>query len=183
MLATPSDLASHLQQDLDTATATLALEVATGWIKDDLGQNVLQITNETVTLDGGDRTVYLPQRPVVSVGAVTTTDYLGTTETPVLNTDYRVRGYRLIWSGYGKVWPEVVTVTYSHGFTSVTVPQGIRGVCLSAAGRLYQNPDGLRSQTVGSVSWTTATPPDDTGPGLLESERLTLANYKGVMVA
>lgn len=183
MLATPSDLASHLQSDLDTATATLALEVVTGWIQDELGQRVVQVTNETVTLDGGDRILYLPQRPVVSVGTVTTTDRFGDTTTPVLDTDYRVRGYKLIWSGYGRVWPEVATVTYTHGYLTAAVPQGIRGVCLSAAGRVYQNPEGLRSESVGGVSWTAAGSAVDVGPGLTDAERLTLANYKAVMVA
>jgi hypothetical protein len=183
MLATPSDLASHLQSDLDTATATLALETVTGWIQDYLGQRVTQVTNETVTLDGGERVLYLPQRPVVSVGAVTTTDYLGDTETPVLGADYRVRGYRLIWSGYGRVWPEVVTVTYSHGYGSSIVPQGIRGVCLSAAARMYQNPESLRSETVGGVSWTAAGSGVDLGPGLTDAERLTLSAYRAVTIA
>lgn len=181
MLATPSDLASYIQADLDTATATLALEVVTGWIKDEIGQNLLSVTSETITLDGGERIIYLPQRPVVSVEAVTTTDYLGTVETPVLDSDYRVRGHRLIWSGYGRAWPEQVTITYTHGYA--TIPQGIRGVCLSAAARMYQNPDGLRSETVGGVSWTAAGSAVDVGPGLTDAEKLSLANYQPVMLA
>ena len=183
MLATPSDLASYVQSDLDTATATLALEVVTGWIQSELGQRVVRVTDETVLLDGCDRVLYLPQRPVVSVGAVSTLDKWGVTYNPVLNTEYRVRGYRLIWSGYGRVWPEQVTVTYTHGYLTPDVPQGIRGVCLSAAARIYQNPDGLRSETVGGVSWTAAGSAVDVGPGLTESERLALADFKTVMVA
>jgi hypothetical protein len=183
MLATPSDLAAYVKSDLDTSTATLALEISTGWIKDTLGLNVLLVTNQTVILDGGEHSLYLPDRPVVSVGAVTTLDRYGTAETPVVDVDYRVRGYRLIRSGYRSVWPEQVTVTYTHGYTAGNVPQGIRGVCLAAAARLYQNPEGLRSETVGGVSWT-AGGSADAAPGLTEAERLTLkAAHGAVMVA
>jgi hypothetical protein len=183
MLATPSDLASHLQQDLDTATASLALEVATGRIQSELGYRVLQEVGVTSVLDGGDRTLYLPGRPVISVASVTTTDYLGTVETPTLNTDYRVRGNRLIWSGYGSVWPELVTVVYTHGYTAGNVPQVIRGVCLAVAGRVYANPDGIRSETVGSTSVTYNTPLYTSGVYLTEQERADLAAFRIAMVA
>jgi hypothetical protein len=182
MLATPSDLASYIQSDLDTATATLALEVATGWIKDALGQNVLLVTNDTVVLDGGERTLYLPERPVVSVGAVTAVDRYGIAETPVLDIDYRIRGYRLVRAGYRSTWPEQVTVTYTHGYASGNIPQGIRGVCLAAASRLYQNPEGLRSETVGGVSWTTAGAATDIGPGLTTSEMVSLTGAHGAVL-
>jgi hypothetical protein len=183
MLATPSDLASYLQADLDTATATVALEVVTGWVQGELGQRIVQVTNDIAVFDGGDRILYLPERPVSSVSSVSTTDYQGTTTTAVLNTDYRVRGYRLVWSGYGWAWPELVTVTYTHGYAAGTIPQGIRGACLSAAARMYQNPESLRSETVGNVSWTAAGSGVDVGPGLTEAERLELSRYSAVMVA
>lgn len=183
MLATPSDLASALQQDLDTSTATLALEVATGRIQSVLGYRVLQETDVTVVLDGGNRTIYLPGRPVVSVGAVTTTDYLGTVETPILGTDYRVRGNRLIWSGYGRVWPEMVSVVYTYGYLVAAVPQVIRGVCLAAAGRVYSNPDGIRQEAVGAVSVTYNSPLYTSGVYLTEQELTDLEAFRIAMVA
>lgn len=181
MLATPSELASYIQSDLDTATATLALEMSTGWIQREVGHRVLEVVNDTITLDGGDRIVYLPGRPVVSVGTVTTTDRYGTVETPALGVDYRVRDYRLIRSGC--VWPEVVTVVYTHGYGAGAVPQVIRGICLSAASRVYSNPDGIRQETVGGVSMTYNTPLYNTGVYLSDQERADLAAYRMSLVA
>lgn len=183
MLATPTDLASYLQADLDTATATLALEMATSWIQREVGHRVLQVTDDIVTLDGGDRTVYLPGRPVVSVGLVTTTDCFGTVEIPTLNADYRVRNYRLIRSGYRGVWPEVVTVTYTYGYALEAVPQVIRGICLAVAARVYLNPDGVRQETVGSTTMIYNTPLYSSGVYLTEQERADLTAYRAASAA
>lgn len=183
MLATPSDLASYIQSDLDTATATLALETATGWIQREVGHRVLEVTNDTVTLDGGERTVYLPARPVASVGTVTTTDRYGTVESAVLDVDYRIRDYRLIRAGWRCVWPEAVTVVYTHGYGTGAIPQVIRGVCLSVASRVYSNPDGIRQETVGGVSFTYNTPLYNTGVYLSEQERADLSAYRSSLVA
>lgn len=163
MFATPTELAGRLQRDLDTYSATAALEQATGCIQDLLGQTVLQVLNHTVTLDGGERVLWLPQRPVTAVGAISTLDKWGTAYTPVLGTDYRIRSNntRLIWSGFCGVWPEEVTVTYSHGYADADVPQAIKRACLTVASGLYENPDRLKSETVGSVSWTAADLTDD----------------------
>jgi hypothetical protein len=183
MLATPADLAGRLQQSLDTYTATQALEVATGWIQEALGQKIFEVLNETVTLDGGERTLYLPQRPVIAVGAVSTLDRDGTVFAPVLNTDYRVRGARLIWQGIGRVWPESVTVTYSHGYASNAIPQGLRGLCLDVAARIYHNPAALTSKTVGGVSWTKSAGDTRGAGGLTEAEQMALAVHRPPMVA
>src|ERR1041384_5537412 len=73
MFATPTELAALLQQDVDIASATLALELATGLVQAACGQRILQAT-ETVTLyvdhwDGGPW-LALPERPVTSVATV-----------------------------------------------------------------------------------------------------------------
>lgn len=178
MLATPTELAGKLQADLDTYSATQALEQATGSIQDLLGQKVLQVLNDTVTFDGGERVLWLPQRPVTAVGAVSTLDRWGTVYVPILGTDYRIRSNnkRLIWSGYGNCWPEEVTVTYSHGYTIDAVPPAIKRECLAIAADLYNNPERLKSETVGGVSWTAADLTDD-------ERRYVLAAHQSVMVA
>lgn len=177
MLATPTELAGKLQSDVDTYSATQALEQATGCIQDALGQTLLQVVNDAATLDGGERILWLPQRPVTAVGAVTTMDKWGTVLTPVLGSEYRVRGPRLIWMGYGRAWPEVVNVTYTHGYASAAViPQAVKRACLTVAAALYRNPTRLKSQTVGGVSWTAA---DLTDYELQE----VLSAYQTVMVA
>lgn len=183
MLATPTELASYVQSDLDTASATLALEMATGWIQREVGHRVLEVSNDTVVLDGGDRTIYLPGRPVTSVGTVTTTDAYGTVESPVLGVDYRVRDYRLVRSGWRCMWPEMVTVVYTHGYGAGAVPQVVRGVCLAAASRVYANPDGVKQEVVGGMSVTYNTPLYNTGMYLTEQERSDLAAYRSALAA
>lgn len=176
MLVTPTELAGKLQRDLDTYSATQAIEQATGCIQDALGQRVLEVVNDAVTLDGSERILWLPQRPVTAVGAVTTMDRWGTVLTPVLGSEYRIRGVRLIWMGSGRAWPEVVNVVYTHGYVAAAVPQAIKSACLNVAGALYENPRRIKSETVGGVSWTAA---DLTDYELHE----VLSAYQTVMVA
>lgn len=78
---TVSALAAHLGKDLDTATATLALELATRY----------------------------------------------------------VRAY-----------------TRGRGFTVDVPADDLSAVILTVAARLYANPDGMRAETIGSVSYTSA---------------------------
>lgn len=171
--ATPSDLASSLEQDVDTATATLALAVASGKIRDFAGWSITQETGAVATLDGtGDRSLWLKSLLVTAVASVVEN---GLTLTVVAGFD---------WTEYGKLirvgrcWickPRSVVVTYTHGY--VTVPDGVKGVCLSLAGRLYDNPVALRSYTVGGVSQTYAGSAGALGPGLTTDEKADLAAY------
>lgn len=165
---------------MDTASATLAIEAATGWVQDATGQRIVAVTNDTASLLGGSCDLWLPQRPVTAVGTVSTTDRWGVSTARVLNTDYTVVGSALVWVPSG-VWPPSVTVTYSHGFA--VVPQALRGVCLAAAARVYGNPAMLRSETVGSVSWTAAGSAGDAGPGLTGNELAQLGRYRVPVVA
>ena len=84
MLATPADLASFLQQDVDTATATLLIEAGTGIVQAVTGQRIVQVVNDVLLIDQDvcDYGLWLnlPQRPVtavatVLVGATAVTDY------------------------------------------------------------------------------------------------------------
>jgi hypothetical protein len=179
LLATPSDLNAWLQKTVPTDTALVALETATGWIQAELRQRVIAVATDTVILRGGYRSLWLPERPVTAVGAVTTTDKKGVVTPRTLNTHYYVIRDELRFAG--GYWPELVTVTYSHGYTQI--PQAIRGVCLSAASRAYDNSGSLRSEAVGGVSWTAAGGADDIGPGLTVSERTALDPFRQLVVA
>jgi hypothetical protein len=84
MLVTPSELASLLQEDVDTATATLAIEIATGAVQGAAGQRIVQVLNDTLTVDldqlDCDPYLSLPEGPVTAVasaavGATAITDY------------------------------------------------------------------------------------------------------------
>jgi hypothetical protein len=185
MFAVPLDLGPWLQRTIteDDDTARVALETATGWIQAELGQRIVKVTNDTVTLSAGRTpSLWLPERPVISVGAVTTTDYKGTVTARTLNTHYYVVGGEIQWtSGLWSGRPGLATVTYTHGYAEI--PQAIRGVCLAAASRVYDNSGSLRSETVGGVSWTAAGAAEDLGPGLTASERASLAPFRLLVVA
>jgi hypothetical protein len=59
----------------------------------------------------------------------------------------------------------------------------VKGICLSLAGRLYDNPTALRSYTVGGVSETYAGSAGALGPGLTNDEKIDLAPYRLAVVA
>lgn len=148
-LATPEDLASFLQQDLDLATATLLIEAATAVVQDAAGgQRILQVVGDTATLIGTtDSKLDLPQIPVTTVTSVTLD---GTALTAgaagSATTTYRRHGNKLWrtdgWQSYiGE--PSTVVVVYTHGY-----PPGhqrlqlARSAVLTLAAVPYGNPSG-----------------------------------------
>jgi hypothetical protein len=178
--ATPSELASSLQQDLDTATATLALNRASAKIRTFAGDwSISQEVGAVATLDGsGEQSLWLPSLLVTAVASVVEDGFSLTV----------VTGFD--WTSYGKLirtgrcWtskPRSVVVTFTHGY--VAVPDDVKDVCLAVAGRLYRNPAGLRSKTVGGVSWTAAGAASEVGGDLTESEREALTPYRLATVA
>jgi len=172
--ATPSDLASWLQRDLDTATATLALNIASADIRKTVGWSISQESGVVVTLDGsGARSLWLPSLLVTAVASVVEDS---TTLTVVTGFDWTTYG-RLI--RVGRDWtykPRSVVVTFTHGYT--TNPDDVKGICLTLAGRVYDNPTALRSYTVGGVSETFAGSAGTLGPGLTDDEKVALAGYR-----
>jgi hypothetical protein len=148
-LATPEDLASLLQHDLDRATATLLIEASTAAVQAAAGQRIVQVVNDTVVMDldelDGGQYVILPQWPVTAVTSAT----IGTT---LLNAgvDYVVQLSRgRLWRAYG--WrsvlihypsqPSTATFVYTHGLAANDQRLQLARSCvlqLAAAG--YSNP-------------------------------------------
>ena len=154
LLATPSDLASALQQDVDTATATLWLTAATAVVQEAAGQRIVLVEGEQITLTGTtDSWLRLPQQPVRSVAAVLLDGSAVTGGAAGSGgSTYRLRGARL-WRGSG--WqtyvgePSEVTVTYSHGYD--TDEQGIelaRGSVIGLARAPYDNPSAVSREQI-----------------------------------
>ena len=170
--ATPTELAGFLQSDLDTYSATQALDIASQAIRDHCGWTISQETVTAQVLDShGERSIWLPSLLLTDVGPVLER---GVTLTVTSDYDWTAYG-RLIRSG---CWPNEarsVTVTYTHGY--VNVPDSVKGACLSAAGRVYSNPDGIRQESVGGVSVTYNTPLYTTGVYLTDQERSDLGKY------
>lgn len=136
--ATTADLASHLQQDVDIATANLALDGASARIDSvTRGWRFLPVAPTTVNLRGGSDVLRL-QRPVTAVTSVSSTS-LGLVTAHAVNVDYEVVGSELRWLGR-YVWPQNLSVTYSRGMA--TVPADIKEACLWLAGLRYTSPTG-----------------------------------------
>lgn len=158
LLATPSDLASLLQQDLDTATATLLLQAATAVVQATVGQRLVQVANDVVALDldENDSGPYLdlPERPVtavttVLVGGTAVTDY-----SPQLrrNRLWRAYGWRSPLTYYPSQ-PSQVTVTYSHGYAPTDQRlQLARSATLQLAASAYANPGGAIREQIDDYS-------------------------------
>jgi hypothetical protein len=151
-LATPSDLASFLQSDLDLSTATLVIECATAVIQVATGgQRIVEVVDDTANLTGtSDSWLGLPQIPVTVVTAVTLDGSALAAGAPGSGgSTYRLRGNRL-WRGDG--WqqfcnePSDVAVTYTHGYAAGAQElQLARQACLTLAAAPYSNPDGASS--------------------------------------
>lgn len=181
----------------DDARASLLLELSTQAIKDAARQTFALVIDDQVTLyeTHGRREIKLPERPVLDVSSV---------QLNGLNlTGYTVtkRGVRWLWGdpfqieGYSINAPEleadgepVVTVTYSHGYALAVgeipeenplgielLPGSIKGICLAAAARAFQNPQGIVQESVGirEVQYGGAL-----GVALTDDEKKTLARIR-----
>lgn len=174
-LATPSDLASLLQKDVDTASATLAVEVCTAVVQNAAdGQRILRVVGEVATKTGTtERWLRLPQQPVVSVSAVTLDGVTITAGLPGSGSStYRLVGNRL-WRGCG--WqtycgePSTVGFTYTYGYvTGDQLLQLARGAVLSLARGLFDNPTGAASEKIDdyAVAYAAASAALEASPAL-----------------
>lgn len=153
-LAAPEDLAALLQQDVDTATATLLIEAATAVVQAVCGQRILRVVDDEIQLDGHtDSTLVLPERPVVAVSAVS---LAGT----ALTAGTASGTYRLSTAGLwrdtgwaGDSPPALVAVTYTHGWADGAQElQLARSATLSLAKGSYANPSGVYSEKIDDYS-------------------------------
>lgn len=160
--ATPAELAGYVQSDVDTYTATQALDLASAAIRGVCGWHIYPSQSETVSLDtpsySGD--LFLPSKYVTAVTSVTEAGLLLAASRYVWTQNGRLARSYGAWGGYQSWLPGRVVVAFTHGYP--TIPDAVKAVCLGWASVTYRNPDGLRSETVGSVSqmWAVAGPAD-----------------------
>lgn len=187
-LATPSQLASRLQMDVDTSTATDVLNHASGMVRAIARQTFDFVSQETVILTGGVKKLVLPQRPaVIDSGANPLTvvelgDFGGVNFNCLDGRDfirvgeeltrgqpwyYTVRTMGWPYTRVRGVWAPRVQVTYSHGYT--TYPDQVVSVTLDVASVLYDNPTGLRDVHIDDYSETKAT--ESLGTAMVQSIR------------
>ena len=133
--------------DTELTRVQRLLELASGLVRGECGQTLSAVTADTVTLPGTwEADLLLPEFPVTAVASVTIDSQ------PVDPADYA-------WNSYGTLYracstwggPDAeVTVVYDHGYA--TVPDDIiTFVCAIVNGQMA-NPNGLRSQQLGSYS-------------------------------
>ena len=150
-----SELASHLQQDVDTSSATLARTSAQNLVLTHTGQLIESGTSTRARLPiqeglpnaarlGWSQGVELPQRPATAVTEIYANNVLLDAD------DWVWDGFQTVGLGGLLTGILSVEVTYSHGLT--TLPTGVKTCALMAAGRLYRNPDQLQQQTVSDYS-------------------------------
>lgn len=174
--ATPAELASALQvASVDTATAQLKLDIATAAIISYCGWGIKEETVTAQALNArGGRSLFLHTFRLTAVASVVADGV-----TLVSGTDYDWWSYGEL-ERYGCHWPRKprsVVVTYTHGFNPV--PDDVKGVCLSLAGRGYTNPIGAKTGTKVAGPFTdTASYGDDPAAHLSASEKATLGPYK-----
>jgi hypothetical protein len=174
-LATPSDLASLLQKDVDTASATLAIEVCTAVVQAAAdGQRIIQVVGDTATVTGTtEQYLRLPQWPVTAVSLVTLDGTALTAGVPGSGAStYRLVGDRLYrgsgWQTYcGE--PSAVSFTFTHGYaTGDQRLQLGRGAALSLGRGLFENPSGVVSEKIDdyAVAYAAASAALDASPAL-----------------
>lgn len=163
-----SDLNGFVNQTLTVTQAQTALNNATGIIQEWVGQQLFQVTADTVTLDPRpDMSVMLPETPVTAVSSFQwLDDYAGTGWNTLPATMYRFKKWGALYLVPSQVqtytavgglpgaswWPvdcDTIQVTYSHGYS--VIPQGIQAVCMGLAARLLINPYKLASNRTGEI--------------------------------
>lgn len=187
MLASPSDLNLFLQRTVDSPTATLLLSIATSAIQSAVGQTLTYVADDVVDLVVTENRIILPQRPVVDVTAVqglTGSEWVVVQDVimPVYLLDGGINSAWASdsateapwWSYVAQLpWP-LASVTYSHGFQ--TIPDDLRGICLTVAGRMASNPVGLTSEQVANVSFSYAQM--STASGFSAFEQAVIDKYR-----
>ncbi|WP_328439375.1 hypothetical protein OHA71_23845 [Streptomyces sp. NBC_00444] len=196
-LATEEELLAYpgVPPGTPSATAQLALRLASGAIRRETKQTITFVENETVLLEGGQQVLALPQRPVFvddshPLTVVEIPDGTGIEVPAVENRDFIRLGAELRrgqplydltrymgWP-YNRplgIWADRVRVLYSHGFQEV--PDEIVGVCLDLAAATLANPKRLRSEAAGQTSVTYTVETFGTG-SLTSDHRRILRDFR-----
>lgn len=159
-LATPADLASVLKRDLDLATTTVVLEACTAVVQAAVGQRLVRVVNDEVTIDldhlDGGHYLYLPERPVVSVASATVAGTLVSDFQAQLSSGrlWRALGWRSATLPYYAA-PSQAAVVYTHGYLpSDQRIQLARAATLSLASSMYENSAGVTQERIDDYAVT-----------------------------
>jgi hypothetical protein len=181
LYATASELASYLQQDVDTSSATLALQTTSQLFT--LRANTAFLpTTVTYQVEGcGYSQIRLPFRPIISIQAVRIVTASGVTTTVTDYTRIKQVLYRLAgWGVRSAFPPDMIEVDLTHGFA--TVPDDVKGAVLESAGAAYSSPDiTVKSESIDDYSVSSAA---NSGGVMLSPAAEKLADlYRGTFAA
>lgn len=173
-----TELASFLQTDLDTASADLARELATGLVESETGK--LEATTSTfdvpIRLGSGLPELELPSPAVGSVDSIVVDGTALDPDDWQLHPGGWVELFELPSTTDART-PTTATVTASIG--CAVVPAVAKAVALSVAARIYDNSRGLRSETIDGYTYTRAGADDAlAGVTLFETERVALSSLR-----
>lgn len=176
--ASASDLASLLQQDVDTATATLALTKATA-LFDQRSRSHWggTLTTTYSKARSGEPEIILPFAPLTAVSQVRIN---GVVITPTYYTVIEQSVYRRIgWGRWSAYPPDLVEIDYSYGYAAVT--DDVAAAVLETAAAAYLHPDpAVVAETIDDYSYKSA--PNLGGMSLTPSAAALADWYAGALV-
>jgi len=145
--ATAAELASYLQQDVDTSTATLLLQLASAEFDNEADTTFTPTTVTHSEVGNGSRVLIPPFKPIISINAVrinnvTVTDYTVVTSRIWYAKLYRNNGFGYWlnlqdWIGFP---PQNVEVDLTYGYA--TPPDDVKASVLETAAQAYHQPTG-----------------------------------------
>jgi hypothetical protein len=176
LYATASELASYLQKDLDTASATLVLTIASARFARE-AETAFAATNVTYTdTADGCTDVVLPYRPVTAVSAVRINGATITGWSLRNGIIYRTAGFGYRYSSI----PDEIAVDLTYGYT--TVPDDVKGAVLEMAAQAYEVPVGaIISESIDD--WAVRYATSAGGMQLTSSAADLAAGYRGALIA
>lgn len=184
MYCTVPELASFLKQDVDTSTATLAIQVCSELFAK-RAHTRFESTATTYSQPGRCAfEIVLPFTPVIAVQQVRITPFGASAQILTAGVDYSVIPpsiYRRTGFGrYQSFPPDLVEIDYTHGYT--TVPDDVKGAVLESAAAAYVNPDiTTKSESIDDYSISSA--PNAGGVMLSPAATILADYYAGALVA
>lgn len=142
MLATATELAGYLQQDLDTYSAEQALTLGTAEFCRVAETQFAATASTWSSIGDGCTVLELPYNDVTAVSAVRVNGSTVTGWTLRVGTLYRAAGFgaRCSWP------PDQVDVDLTYGRTAV--PDDVKLAVLEIAAGMYDHPEGWISESI-----------------------------------
>ncbi len=173
---TAAELASYLQKDLDTASATLVLSIAAAEFERiaDTAWSAKAITWTTVGY--GQLVLEPPFKPITALTQVRVNGNVVTGASLVKDKLYRLAGFGTC----GNFPPDAIEIDLTHGITTDALD--VKGAILETAAQAYDVPVGaVVSESIDDYAVRYAT----TGGGLqlTKSAADLAAGYRGPLIA